>query len=101
VVTVDLQELVEFGFRRVTKLLLRPRGELTPFFVLVSPTGEREVVETPYRHLCEPMRELMRANGTVAYAFFGEAGRPHHRLTGSRASLSPFGRANIPTGSKS
>jgi hypothetical protein len=72
-VTVDLQELIEVGFRLVTEILLRPRGELTPFFVLVSPTGEREVVETPFRHLNEPMRELMRANRTVAYAFFSEA----------------------------
>jgi hypothetical protein len=73
VVTVDLQELIEFGFRRVTNILLRPGGELIPFFVLVSPTGERGFVDTPFLHPCEPIRELMRANGTVAYVFFAEA----------------------------
>jgi hypothetical protein len=81
VTTIDLQELMELAFRRASKKLLRPRGELTPFFVLVGPTGERQVIDTPSDDqlekwlFLETMRKRMRENGTVAYAFIAEAWR--------------------------
>jgi hypothetical protein len=79
VTTVDLQKLIDFGFRRASKKLLRRGGELAAFFVLVGPTGERELIEAPLEsHFQKPfmacaMREWMRHNATVAYVFVHEA----------------------------
>jgi hypothetical protein len=74
----ELAELLEFGLKRAGDKLIRQKVEMNPTFVLVSKTGDYEIVETPFRNHSEKMviirnmRERMRNNGTAAYAFVSE-----------------------------
>jgi hypothetical protein len=74
----QLTELVEFGFKHARDELIGQAGEMKPTFVLVSKTGDHEIVETPFGNQFEKMgiirtmRERMRKNGTAAYVFVSE-----------------------------
>jgi hypothetical protein len=71
---VKLDELVEFAFNRACKELIGQKGEMEWFFVIVTPTGECEVLEGPpgarFHQLCTLIDrpEHMCKNGAVAWA---------------------------------
>jgi hypothetical protein len=74
----ELNTLLEFGLKYACDKLIRQKVEMNPTFVLVSTTGDREIVETPFRDQFEKMvilrsmRERMRKNGTAGYVFISE-----------------------------
>jgi hypothetical protein len=70
---VDFAELLEFGFNLVGQKLLGARGKLNRFFVILAPTGEREIIEEPFGYRDErigkimTMPERMHDTGAVAW----------------------------------
>jgi hypothetical protein len=74
----ELEALIEVAFQHAREKLIGRRGPLKPTFLFIGPTGEREIVETPFHnHFEKPvialtMRVRMREKGTAAYVFISE-----------------------------